>query len=197
MDDIKRSLKKPFTNIGYWILASLFSIIPVINFFSNGYLKTIIKSSFEQQTNLPHWNWSEQFKDGFFMFLISLAWLSPFITFFILGLVMEYVPLILLGLLIGVITMYILPAAICEYAYSDKFSNSFILSRIFRKAFNSRYFGRFLLGFVLMIPYVVVGSLLFEIESSSIVINIIISSPFYFAATIVFYSFLAEKYIFL
>jgi len=194
MDDIRRALKKPFTNIGYWILASLFSAIPVINFFSSGYLKAVIKSSFKKQAKLPSWNWSILFKDGFFMFLISLVWLLPPTILFILGLIMEYTPLILSSVLIGVLTMYLLPAAICEYAYSDKFSNVFIFSKIFKKTFNSRYLSRFLLGFVLMIPYLIIGFFPFGLKSLS-VIGIIISIPLHFAATIVFYSFLAEKYI--
>jgi len=87
MVDVKKALTFPF-NDQNWVVKLLIglvlTIIPIVNFFSMGYVYEVFKKVVnKQEPFLPEWdNWGDLFKKGLMLFLIALVYaIIPAILF--------------------------------------------------------------------------------------------------------------------
>jgi len=79
MVNYRESIKKPFTNLTKLVIGIILSVIPIINWFAQGF---ILESSGLGKTkpskNMPEWkNWGKLFFKGFASFVICFIYLIP------------------------------------------------------------------------------------------------------------------------
>lgn len=171
------AIKRPFSNIYKFILGSLLNILPIINFFSLGYVYESAKSALKGKKDLPEWgSWLSLFIKGFFIFLIGVIWMIPFsilsaiafakamISFELVGGELtsfaKASPLAILSLIILIITIYLLPLAIMGYAYTGKFSSAFYLGNIIINALSVKYLVAWLVSIIIFIIYLTIGNII-------------------------------------
>ncbi|MBN1521977.1 MAG: DUF4013 domain-containing protein [Candidatus Aureabacteria bacterium] len=103
--DLKKTLSFPFSD-EKWIIKILIGgllnpMIPVLNFFSIGYLMRILKNVVEgKEPSLPEWtDWENLFKEGAFGFLIILIYaVCVFTVFSIINMILSCIAIIIVPL---------------------------------------------------------------------------------------------------
>lgn len=157
------ALKRPFTDFRKLIIGIILSIVPIINFFALGYVLECAKSADKRRFKLPEWDrWGEKFVNGFFMVIIMIVYFIPSIVYATLAfgkiiinvlegkgleqLIASSIGLVVIGLIILLITSYILPSAILTFAFSKKLGKAFNLNLVLKKAFSVRYFRAWIVG---------------------------------------------------
>jgi len=93
-------------------------------------------------------------------------------------------PILLLSILLGILAFYLIPVATLSYISTNDFGQSFNLSRVFKKAFRSKYFVAWLISLVIIL---VLGIALHFIP-------IIGNATSYFIAGIISYSIYGQIY---
>lgn len=83
MVDYENAVKRPFTDGSKLLIGILFSLVPVVNFFSMGFILECIGFGKAKKSKLPEWkNWTDLFARGFFGFLISVVYIMPALIVF-------------------------------------------------------------------------------------------------------------------
>ncbi|MBW2993384.1 DUF4013 domain-containing protein [Candidatus Woesearchaeota archaeon] len=210
MVNYTNAIKRPFSDFTKLIVGALLSILPIINFFSLGYIFEASRLSMAGKKKLPAWkNWKKLFTRGFFFFLISLIWMIPFMIFISLGVsttpsyssiaagASPYVmsPVFLtIGIILGILAWFLTPMALMGFIAEDRFLNGFNIAFISKQAFTAKYFINWLLATLIMLGFIAIGNLIMVVLSFIPIINIIIASIAYFAGAIVFYTLISETY---
>jgi hypothetical protein len=147
MADLKQFLRFPFEDREWLVkmlLGSVITIIPILNFLSLGYFIRSINYGWRGSRKLPNWdNWSELFRDGFMVFVISLGYLTiPLI----LGSLIAMIPGIGIALasIIIFIMGLIIPMAIANFAIRRNVRDAFSFGEIFYLA--SRVFNFYVIS---------------------------------------------------
>jgi len=166
--DYQSAFKKPFLDIKKLVIGILLSIIPIVSFFSVGYVLEVAKSTIQKKKDLPEWtNWKELFVHGLIGTVIGIIYVMPAIIIGLLaigggllkGLVTNSVlsgiktgaPLLIAAILLLLVSSYIAPMAIIAYAKSWKFKDAFNFSDIFKKIMTSKYLIVWILSMVVSV----------------------------------------------
>lgn len=203
--DIANAIKRPFSDMTKFIIGAILNILPIINFFSAGYVIRVANASIKKDIkSMPEWNdFGDLFVKGLLGFLILMIWLIPaliivgiiggtalisaFSGSFDLALIAELGTALLIGAILFIIIGYFVPLAILSYADKDKFSAGFDVSKIVKKAFTPEYFVRWLISIFIMMVFTVIAGL---IPKLSIVLTPIAS----FASMIIMFTLIGEVY---
>ncbi|MBD3361660.1 DUF4013 domain-containing protein [Candidatus Woesearchaeota archaeon] len=192
MGNIKVSdaIVRPFTHFSRLFLGAILSLIPVLNLFSVGYLIKCIN-----KPGMPAWSLNV-FLKGLLALIIAFVYAIPasILFGFVSMMNLPYDNLFMIPFLVLVmITGYIIPAAIINFA-----KNGFFFKNVFKKAFSPEYFIAFLLGLfwagLLNFISVAAMRILFFVLPLSIfiIVSVLISSVLFFASEITFISLLSE-----
>lgn len=191
MTDLKQLLGFPFKDREWLVkmlLGSVITIIPILNFLSLGYFIRSINYGWRGRCNMPDWdNWSELFRDGLMVFIISLAYLTiPLV----LGSLLAMLPGI--GIVIAPIIIFIMgliiPMAIANYAMRRNIKDAFSLGEIFYLV--SRVFNLYIIGYIAATLGVILGvALLLGLPFVGF-----IGGVFVFYCGVVFFKFLGAIY---
>ena len=171
----KEAFKRPFTDVIKLLIGILLNIIPIVNFLAQGYHLECARTSNKKKYKLPKWkNWGNLFVRGLLSTIIGIIYLLPTLIILFIGVGTAFLttittqeilpilatggPLIIIGLILGIVTAYIAPMAIINYAMNYKFLTGFEFGKIFKKAFTGTYFVAWLLVGI----YGVVLSLIFN-----------------------------------
>ncbi|MDD5254251.1 MAG: DUF4013 domain-containing protein [Candidatus Nanoarchaeia archaeon] len=164
MVNYNESIKRPFTDLKNFLIGVVLSIIPIINIFVMGYelecAKSMLKKG-KKDYKLPEWkDWGNLFVRGLLSIIISIIWaiplfialivvignmLFPFMKSLMTGIIDPTIVLPTLGIgilvisIIALLTAYIAPMAIVNYATDYKFGSGFEFNKIFKKAFTGKY----------------------------------------------------------
>jgi hypothetical protein len=160
-----RVLTIPFQNGGIVkvIIGSVLGIIPIINFFSFGYILECFENGAKKREAMPEWtDWGAKFINGFLMCIIGFIYmLIPLLVINSTGLTGN-VPnpryhmgfgTILFTMFIFMIFTFILPMAVSHFAVIKNFGAAFQLGYILKLVGSSlgSYIGAYLLYFVAVI----------------------------------------------
>lgn len=194
-------IRRPFTNFERLLAGLFLTIVPIINFFSFGYLLQCAKN---QEYELPPWNkMGEKFSLGFVALLVMLIYLIPIIiyisasystgglirdillqNFSNFGLIFEETNQIILGIAVVYLLFlsYLMPFTL--YKLFDGFRECFKMKKLINETFTSKYFKVWILGLLVLIS---VNYLFIKIP--------VIGLPFgSFVAAVVFYTMLGSEY---
>ena len=151
---------------------TVFTYIPIVNFFSKGYAYTVFKAALnKEELYMPEWDdYEGYFIKGFWVFFIKFCYsfIPLFLSFSGIGLtalglylyhlkrgdefiVIAVVGMVffLIGFILGFIVMVIYPMALANYAKGgERFGEAFRLLDIFSKVF--RVFGDYVIAFLIM-----------------------------------------------
>ncbi|MDD4803015.1 MAG: DUF4013 domain-containing protein [Syntrophomonas sp.] len=137
------------------LLGTVITIVPILNFLSLGYFVKCIKYGWHGRNQLPDWNnWSELFKEGATVFLISLAYL---VIPLLLGGMIALLPGIGIGLaaIIIFIMALIIPMAIANYVLHRNIKDAFRVGEIIYLV--SRVFSLYIMGYLTVTLAVILG----------------------------------------
>lgn len=171
MIDYETAFKRPFTDMKKYLIGILVSILPIVNFFSLGYIIEAANMSIHRKHELPEWKQPAQlFLDGFSSVIITIAYFLPaFIIFAISvsfsGLRVQFFnamrnndvaqlqsifsqlgPLLFAFVLLMLLAIYLYPVAVLRYAESRKFLHAFDMTKVIGYAFSSIYPGPWLIA---------------------------------------------------
>jgi len=171
------ALKRPFTDFKKLLIGVLLGMIPIVNFFTHGYLLECSRTAMKGRFNLPEWkNMGDLFVKGFFMNLISIIYFIPAV---IIGLIIGFSTItkifttgtissgniwVMLSLLIiAVLTSYFASVAIITYSKNYRFKEAFICKEIFSKGFSGNFFLAFIVSIIL---YIIISASLYGLSKS-------------------------------
>jgi len=196
MVDFGEAIKRPFSDWKKLAIGAVMYMIPIVNiitqFFGMGYVLTCGATAIKKQKKLPEWkDWGGLFIKGLLAAIIGIIYLIPAIIIGVIavgatvltGFTAEAMPAMLgsLGagmvvtLLVGLLTVYIVPVAILMYASEGKFGSAFRLGDVFKKAFTGKYFAAWILAVVSSVVLHVVGLLISAPLAITIVLPLVIS----------------------
>jgi len=154
-------LTLPFKNGGIVkvLIGGVLMMIPIVNFFSTGYILECFEQGAKKKENMPEWeDWGNKFVNGLLIAIISFIYmLIPMIIFgssfyrlmafprYHMGMGMS-----LIGMLVFLAFAFMLPMVTANFAYKRNFGAAFELGYIFQligKSLGS-YIGAFLLYIV-------------------------------------------------
>lgn len=154
--DYEYAIKRPFGDLKKLLIGILLNILPIVNFFSMGYILESTNITLNKKKGVPEWdNWKELFMHGLFAFIIGLFYVLPGIIFAGLGLgigvlkglltksFLEGVetggPIIIAAVLLLFVASYIVPISIVLYAKKFNFMDAFNFSEIIKNIFTGKY----------------------------------------------------------
>jgi len=169
MPNYGEAFKRPFQDFKKLGIGIILAILPIINFFVAGYQLVCAKTAMKKDYALPPWkSFWDLFVKGLVSFLISLIYLIPAIICIIIALILGgsilvdwfsqlWIPsekviqlslvslgnvflILLLAMLFIIFVAYLIPIALLQYIEKGKFSDAFELKKVFRKAFQGKYF---------------------------------------------------------
>ncbi len=163
MVDYGNAFKKPFQDITKLVIGIVLMILPIVNFLSLGYFIETTKKTLNNDTSLPEWtNWGQLFINGLLSAVIGFIYMIPatiimFIAFApIFGIITGAVMgggdptvalagalagagvLLMIGLLVFLLTVFLLPMAIVYFAKGG-FGNAFNIGGIIKSCLTSNY----------------------------------------------------------
>lgn len=125
------------------LIGGVISIIPVVNFIVFGYVLKVLKDAKEAKAAaLPEWSaWSDLFKDGFIVFIISLVYGLIIFAIWMLTTIISLIPIVgCLSLiffpLLFVALILLTPAitiGLCKYLDKGVFQDAFKFKEIFEE----------------------------------------------------------------
>mgnify|MGYP003962158541 CR=1 FL=1 len=157
LDKFKKAFLHPFQDVKSVIIGCLLNILPIINFFSTGYIVEAGKLSLKHKKALPKWeNFGHLWITGLLVFLFGLIWSIPaliltflfvgkqFVSMLTTGSAFEMLPGfssgIVLVAIVFVLTFYLMPAALMNFIKKGHFGAAFEFKKIFSKALTGKYF---------------------------------------------------------
>lgn len=179
MDNFEHSIRLPFSDLKKFMIGALLNLLPILNLFSAGYILQCGKSSLKGNDKLPEWqHWGDLFVKGLLVFALTIIYAIPLI---ILGLIFGGTALMglitgktagiaaalaglgifaLIGGLYGLLLVYILPAAILNYAKHDSFGAGLHFGEVFSRAFTGKYFVQWIVAFLVSFVMMFVAGLI-------------------------------------
>lgn len=178
--DFETNFKKPFTDIKKLLIGILLSIVPIINFFSVGFMLETAKRAMKRDSSLPEWdNWGDLFIKGLVSIVIEALYIIPAVIIgmiFFMPKMMNLMPMVVAGKMpdftgmltapvigglaiagiLALLAAYIVPSAIFHYL-NGTFGDAFSFSSVFKKAFTGKYAQAWLL---FMLYSMVLGGIL-------------------------------------
>jgi hypothetical protein len=150
---IHEAFRRPFSDTQKLVIGILLSIIPFVDWIAKGYVLESARMTLNKKKGLPKWEaWGDLFVNGVLMTVISLIYLIPYFILFILFIVnvgnVSGAVFFALSMLALLITIYVLPAAILEYAWKYKFKAAF-KQIIWKKAFSEKYVAAWLFAMLI------------------------------------------------
>jgi hypothetical protein len=153
------AIARPFQDSRKFAIGSLLFMIPFVNiitsFFGYGYLFVCAKTAMRKQFKLPEWErWEDLFVRGLIISIIGTLYFLPALVLWLVFLLAAIwsvmsgeaygrlaigVGLMMSGIF-ALLTAYIVPSAILNYAKENRFRSAFSLRRAFKGAFTSLYF---------------------------------------------------------
>lgn len=140
------------------LIGGVLNIIPIISFFSLGFIVDCYEKGSVNQQEMPDWsNWGYKFGRGFLAMVIGLIYmLIPVIIFYLIGFYSSphlsgfAAGTLIFAVLIILIFGFCIPMAMCHYAVSKSFSAAFQIGYIFKLIGVSlgSYIGAYLLYFL-------------------------------------------------
>ncbi|MBI4453398.1 DUF4013 domain-containing protein [Candidatus Woesearchaeota archaeon] len=170
MVDWGRAVKMPFQDWKKLGIAGLMYVIPVVNivtsFFATGYGLKMAENSMKKKFSLPEWeDWGGLFLKGLLGAIISIIFMLPAMivafvgirstmftmfsmmmsgtldTYNLWGILFDSLGIsVVVAVLLGLIAIYLLPAALMFFVKEDSFASAFNFSGIFKKVFTGDYF---------------------------------------------------------
>ena len=133
-----------FSHIGRWLLLTIFSCIPIVNFIADGALMKVLKG--EEPDISPA---GKSFVTGFFFFLIGLIYaIIPAIIILVLGLISSIAAAIVGIILVILLCLIAIPAEI-NFVRSGKFGKAFAFGEIFGMI-SKLGWGKYILAIIVM-----------------------------------------------
>ncbi|MBU0980384.1 MAG: DUF4013 domain-containing protein [Nanoarchaeota archaeon] len=182
--DIERAMRRPFTNVHQFFIGGLVQLVPILNFVNLGYALRNSGINGKVKDRLENYDMGEDFKQGFYSWVIGLVYGIPVMVAVIVGIIvitamvmngadpgvllLGVPPLILLGILMFfyiILIAIMMPAAKLYYYRRQELGEAFRFKDIARRVFTRDYMLAFLLvlavsigfGLVLMPLYVLVS----------------------------------------
>ena len=162
MVDWGRAVKMPFQDYKKLGILGLMYVIPVVNivtsFFATGYGFKMAESSMKKKFSLPEWeDWGGLFLKGLLGAIISIIFMLPAMIVAFVGIgsslfsmmavgnfdptiMFQSVGIGIVAALLGLVAIYLLPAALMFFLKEDSFASAFNFSGIFKKVFTGDYF---------------------------------------------------------
>ncbi len=216
MGNYLRAIKRPFSDFKKLSIGALMYLIPFVNiitsFFASGYILNCVKTAMKKEHKLPEWEkFGNLFVKGLLVFVLSLIYFIPTV---VVGLTLFWkfisptgINVLMLMSAIGVIgigililflllllTIYLVPLAIVIFASKDKFSDSFRLGIIFKKAFTGKYFIAWLVVVVYSIFISFIGGIISVLTMPTMIIPLIVNAYAQIIYGITGLTILAEAY---
>ncbi len=177
MADYENAIKRPFQDIGKFVIGALLSIIPLVNLVATGYALNCAKTAMRRDHKLPEWtDWVNLFIHGLIVAVIGSIYALPalIVLFAFMGtafLAMAGDPSTIGGVGLGgmgigflvffvllLLAFYILPAAVMEYVRNNfSFGSAFRFGEIKDRILSTDYLIVWLVTFIYSI--VVIGVL--------------------------------------
>lgn len=184
------AIKRPFSDLKKLLIGVLLAIVPIINFFSYGYILESVKTATKKKMPLPEWtNWGSLFLKGILYMVIGILYAIPGIILLLIGaggfflnlfkggflsgeginygtlpslanMGSGFGALALIGILWFIVVIYVVPAAVVNFANQGKFGAAFEFSKISKKAFTGKYFTTWLVSIIIYIVIALIASIL-------------------------------------
>jgi len=153
---ILKSINRPFTDLGKFVLNSVLLLIPIVSFSVLGYILDCAQFASKGDFNLPPWNnfWRKLW-DGILATIILLIYIVvfmiPYTVLFYLDLDISTLGglIVIVAILLGI---YLLPSAILRFAVERKFISAFS-PKVFQQAFTKAYLIAFLICIIFSIIF--------------------------------------------
>ncbi|MBR9690960.1 DUF4013 domain-containing protein [Candidatus Woesearchaeota archaeon] len=203
--DIQKAFKRPFLDAQKFIIGALLNILPIINFFSFGYVLKAAKMTLNKQDGLPEWdNWGDLFLQGLLSIAILIVYTIP--VAIIAGIIAISSGLSLLtvqsfdmnmfaalgttaivAVVLLLILWYVIPSAILAYVQENRFGAAFEFKNVFSKAFNSNYFVAWIVG-------VAISLVLGGVANLIPVVGFVFVAAANFASAMIMFTLIGETY---
>jgi len=174
MVEWKNAVFRVFSGWKTVLLGIIISIVPVLNFATYGFGLNCARKPYDKRA--PAWSrFGSLWVEGLLAIIIILLYLLPAIILLLWGLLAEEFALwqmISIGIL-GVIAYYFLPMAWLEFA-NNGFGAAFKFSKIVKLCFHGKYFGAWLLLFILVTCIGLVLNLLALLLAITVVLPVIL-----------------------
>lgn len=191
--NISSAIRRPFTDFSKLFVGAILIVIPVLNFFSIGFLFDCLKKGGE----LPRWRLAV-FIDGLKAFLVVIVYMLPFLLVFSLSYLLEIgQESILLAplLIIGLLSFYFVPAGLVIFARTGS-----LVKGVKQLALSREYFFAFWIGMLWAVGLNSISIALFSFLhlilplSLFFIITALVSLVLSFAAQITFLTLITGAY---
>lgn len=192
MVDWGRAVKMPFQDYKKLGIAGLMYVIPVVNivtsFFATGYGFKMAENSMKKKYALPEWeDWGGLFLKGLLGAIISIIFMLPAMIVAMVGVGSALFTMLMSGnfdpmllfqsfglgavaALLGLIAIYLLPAALMFFVKEDSFASAFNFGGIFKKVFTGDYF----VAWLGLVVYAIVLGIVAGIVSGLLAVTIVL-----------------------
>lgn len=159
-------IQRTFSDMKKFIIGVIISAIPLVNLAALGYQLEAGLLTLKKKEALPEWtDWLNLFVRGFFLLLIELVYLLPSMivlfaglgsviwpvisaaevetlqeSSFWLNLAAQSLPVLLLSFALGLIAVYLIPAALFRYGETGSPLKAFEIGYVYKKAAHLSYF---------------------------------------------------------
>jgi len=203
---------------GLYLLVTVLLLVPFIGWLAamalglvlNGYMLLCAKTIMDKKKDLPEFkNYGGLFVQGLIFTVITLIYLIPAL---VIGIVVGGVAFmtgvttggsllsifgglglsLMLFVLVILLTFYVLPVAIMNYAKTGKFNSAFQFAHVFRKAFTGTYFVPWFIAGVYIFALMAVAGMIELLLAITIVLPFVIGAVASFMLGVTVYSLLAQ-----
>jgi hypothetical protein len=151
------AFQRPFQDMKKFAVGWLLFMVPfvslVTSLFAYGYILNCAKTAMKKQFKLPEWkDWEDLFVQGLLISIIGLLYFLPAIVMSIcfglaaLWLILTGETSLAVGIglvasgLLGILTIYIVPCGILNYAKENHFKKAFAVCTVLKSSFTIKYF---------------------------------------------------------
>ncbi len=203
-----KSIKLPFSDFNKLAIGAVLYMIPLVNLitgmFATGYILETGKNAMKKKFTMPGWHhWGKLFVNGLLAAIIALIYLIPAMILMFIGLGSRIITgaesgiitsIVVVGIIIGAFTFYILPNSLMQFVYHEHFSAAFELKEIFKKSFTGKYLGAWIIAVLYTLIFTIIGSAISSILEFTIILPFIISGFVQFAVGITMLTIIAQAY---
>ncbi|HLC66119.1 MAG TPA: DUF4013 domain-containing protein [Candidatus Nanoarchaeia archaeon] len=182
--DYSAAIKRPFSDWKKLLVGMVLYVVPFLNIltgmFAGGYLFRCMQSALKNNLALPEWDkWGELFTNGLLTALIGTLYALPALILIIVfagaalagflanaslqnfGGIFAAFGMLFIGLLaLILLTIYLVPSAILQFARTGKFGAAFAFGKVFNTAFTGSYFLVWLVAIGISIIIGIIGLLI-------------------------------------
>ena len=187
------SIKRPFAEFKKFLIGTLVSIVPIVNFAGIGYGLECAATASRRNFALPSWSgFGRHWVRGLLGLIITLLYmLVPGLVMF-LG--MGNPVFLVLGGILAVLFMYVAFAGLIAYAIEDRFGAAFDFGHAFRTAFTGKWFAAFIVTLLVGIVLGAVGALANYLLAFTVVVPFIVGGLVSWIGTVAVDSILGSAY---